>query len=97
VTFSQVFGETELEVEFKCRKHCEVNKDTMVGIAMDLMHVISKHVYRPSSSSESGADTHHSSHVPVPRARRGSPGDGLAPRPPEPHQSLVFYTSHLVV
>jgi hypothetical protein len=30
---------------------------------------------------------------PVPRARRGSPGDGLAPRPPGPHQSLVFYTS----
>ena len=31
--------------------------------------------------------------TPVPRARRGSPGDGLAPRPPGPHQSLVFYTS----
>ena len=31
--------------------------------------------------------------TPVPRARRGSPADGLAPRPPGPHQSLVFYTS----
>ena len=32
--------------------------------------------------------------TPVPRARRGRPGDGLAPpRPPGPHQSLVFYTS----
>ena len=31
--------------------------------------------------------------TPVPRARRGSPGDGLAPRPPGPHQSLAFYTS----
>jgi len=31
--------------------------------------------------------------TPVPRARRGSPGDGLAPCPPGPHQRLVFYTS----